>query len=186
MIIYAIGQPVRNKSSAANLKANHLKYGNWSKHAPNWICGPNHEIRYQQVPGYTCHVPGLKSENLFGKSYARTTATANSNKRFNRNIGQRPNSITRYQAHNENEFRRYLDAPELKQHKDYQDYAISLNREKYNEKNKILGNAKPDTANTICSSTGTNFFKTQGMRTKRLSSPKMSQDASKIYSIIPS
>ena len=162
------------------MRANHLKYGNWSKKAPNWICGPNHEIRYQHVPGYTCHVPGLKAENLFGKSYARTTATANSNKRFNRNVGQKPRSIHRYKAHSENEFRRYLDAPELKQNQDYQDYSTSINREKYNEKNKILSESKPETAVTICSKTGTDFFKTQGMRTKRLFSPNMSQDMTNI------
>ena len=76
----------RNSSAGANLRSNQLKYTNWSKHAPNWIWGPNDEIRYQQVPGYTWHVPGIRSENLFSKSYARTTATANSNKRFNPGI----------------------------------------------------------------------------------------------------
>jgi len=91
----------------------------------------------------------LKAENLFGKSYARTTATSNSNKRFNRNIGQKPKSFGRGEAHNENEFRRYLDAPDLKQKKDYQDYSTSINREKFNEKNKILISSNPNTANTI-------------------------------------
>ncbi|CAI2370681.1 unnamed protein product [Moneuplotes crassus] len=175
-----LGQKNRNMSAGPNLKANHMKYGNWSKKAPNWICGPNYQIRYQHVPGYTCHVPGVKAENIFGKSYARTTATANSNKRFNRNVGQIPKSIERHQAHSENEFRRFLDAPELKQNKDYQDYSASLNREKYNEKNKILYQAPARTVGTICSKTGTDFFNNQGMRTKRLMSPKVSQDMSSI------
>ncbi len=121
----------------------------------------------------------MKAENIFGKSYARTTATANSNKRFNRNVGQIPKTIRKHQAHSENEFRRYLDAPELKQNKDYQDYATSLNREKFNHKNKILNDAPPMAVGTICARTGTDFFKTQGMRTKRLTSPKMSQDMCK-------
>jgi hypothetical protein len=161
-------------SAGANLRANHLKYGNYSKHAPNWICGPNHEIRYQQVPGYTCHVPGLKAENIFAKSYARTTATANSNKRFNRNVGQKPNAKDRYTTHNNHEFgpqnfRRYLESPNLQKPKDYQDYATSLNREKYNEKNEILSSTRPETAKALCSKTATNFFdKTETMRTKTL------------------
>lgn len=125
----------------------------------------------------------MKAENIFGKSYARTTATANSNKRFNRNVGQTPKSIEKHLAHSENEFRRYLDAPELKQNKDYQDYATSLNREKYNEKNKILLEAPAISVGTICSRTGTDFFKGQGMRTKKLLTPKMSQDMGKYYNL---
>jgi len=145
---------MRTHSVGANLKANSLKYGNWSKKAPTWICGPTHEIRYQQIPGYTCHVPAVKAENLFAKSYARTTATANSNKRFNRNIGQKPNIKDRYITHNQNEFgaknfRRYLDDPGLIEKKDYQDYATSLNREKYNHKNKILTETQPVTIGTL-------------------------------------
>lgn len=177
-----VGQAERNKSVGANLKANHLKYGNYSKYAPNWICGPNHEIRYQQVPGYTCHVPGVKSENLFAKSFARTTATANSNKRFNRNVGQKPNARDRYMSHNQKEFcpqnfRRFLDSPGLQVPKDYQDYATSINREKFNEKNKILSTSRPDTVGNICSKTASNFFdKTQAMRTKRLSTATASHD----------
>jgi hypothetical protein len=166
----------------ANLKANNLKYGNNSKNAPNWICGPNHEIRYQQVPGYTCHVPGVKSENLFAKSFARTTATANSNKRFNRNIGQKPNPADRYLTHNQREFgpqnfRRFLDSPALQVPKDYQDYASSLNREKFIEKNKILSASRPDTVSNICSKTSTNFFdRSQGMRTKKLATSHAGRD----------
>jgi hypothetical protein len=51
-------------------------YGNSSKFAKNWACGPNHMIRNQQVPGYTGHVKGLISENLFSNSYANSTAKA--------------------------------------------------------------------------------------------------------------
>jgi len=136
------------------LRSNHLKYTNYSKYAPNWVCGPNDAIRYQQIPGYTCHVPGIKSENLFSKSYARTTATANSNKKFDRNVGQVPNVKDRFTTHNQKEFspmnfRRYLEAPELLQKKDYQDYATSINHEKYNQKNKILSESSTNTVNTI-------------------------------------
>lgn len=154
----------KNRTHAINFKSNHLKYGNWSRYAPNWICGPSHEIRIQQVPGYTCHVPGVKSENLFAKSFARTTATAYNNKRYNRNIGQKPNPADRFMTHNQKEFgaqnfRRYLDDPQIMKHKDYQDYTNSLNREKYNEKNKILIETSPETVNTICARTTTNFWR---------------------------
>lgn len=159
-----------------------MKYGNWSKHAINWIAGPNHEIRYQQVPGYTGHVPSIKAENIFGKSYARTTATANSNKRFNPNFGK-VTSKDRFLTNNmkefsPNNFRRYLDTPQMLSKKDYQDYATSINLEKFNQKNKILTEADYPTINTICSNTGTNFFKpgSAAFRKNRMGSARMSQD----------
>ena len=173
-----IGQ--RNKSAGANLRVNQLKYGNWSKNAVNWISGPNHEIRYQHVPGYTGHVPGIKSENLYAKSYARTTATANSNKRFNPNYGKVTNKNRFLTNHDKefspNNFRRYLDTPQLLKKKDYQDYATSLNHEKYNQKNKILTTSDVKTMNTICSNTGTNFFSPSNARTRRSVVEKQSHD----------
>lgn len=51
-------------------------YGNYSRFAKNWACGPNHMVRNQQVPGYTGHIKGLISENIFSQSYANTTAKA--------------------------------------------------------------------------------------------------------------
>jgi hypothetical protein len=46
-------------------------YGNSSRHAKNWIAGPTHEICLQHIPGYKGHIPGLISENLFAKSFAK-------------------------------------------------------------------------------------------------------------------
>ena len=171
----------RNKSAGAALRTNHLKYGNWSKHAVNWISGPNHEIRYQQVPGYTGHVPGIKSENLHAKSYARTTATANSNKRFNPNYGSVTSkdrfTSSQKKEFSQNNFRRFLDAPQLTTKKDYQDYATSLNHEKFTQKNKILGTTNTKTINTICSNTDTNFFGSgTTAKSRRVNSNRMSQD----------
>ena len=60
----------------SNNKPNKEVYGNWSRYAVNWINGPNHEVCRQHVPGYTGHVPGIHSENIFSKSYAKCTATA--------------------------------------------------------------------------------------------------------------
>lgn len=171
----------RNYSAGANLRTDKLKYTNWSKKAWNWIWGPNDQIRYQQIPGYTGHVPGIKSENLFSKSYARTTATANSNKRFNRNLGQTPAAKDRFKSHNQKEFspvnfRRYLENPGIIVKKDYQDYANSINHEKFNQKNKILTSSTPKTINTICSNTGTNFFNRTGPMRSHKHSAAPSQD----------
>jgi len=59
-------------------------YGNLSRHGRNWPSGPNHMIRKQQVPGYTGHIKGLISENLFAKTYGNSTAFAHAKKH---NIG---------------------------------------------------------------------------------------------------
>lgn len=55
---------------------NKIIYGNLSRYAKNWMNGPNHQIRNQFVPGYTGHIKGLISENLFAASYANSTAKA--------------------------------------------------------------------------------------------------------------
>jgi hypothetical protein len=55
---------------------NKTVYGNKSKNAVNWANGPTHMIRRQEVPGYTGHVKGLISENLFSEGYALSTAKA--------------------------------------------------------------------------------------------------------------
>jgi len=57
-------------------KPNKDIFGNWSRYARNWIAGPTHEVCLQHVPGYTGHVPGVISENIYSKSYARCSATA--------------------------------------------------------------------------------------------------------------
>ena len=64
------------KEVAPQNKANKDIYGNWSKFARNWISGPTHEVCLQHVPGYLGHVPGIKAENIFSKSYAKCTAAA--------------------------------------------------------------------------------------------------------------
>lgn len=39
----------------------------------NWIGGPTNNIKAQHIPGYAGYIPQKNSENLFGKSFARTT-----------------------------------------------------------------------------------------------------------------
>lgn len=53
-----------------------MQYTNHSKHGDNWLGGPNANIKAQHVPGYQGFVPQIKSENLYGKSFARITGKA--------------------------------------------------------------------------------------------------------------
>ena len=55
---------------------NKVIFGNQSRFAKNWVGGPNDEIRHQRVPGYTGHVKGLISENLFSESFGNSTSKA--------------------------------------------------------------------------------------------------------------
>ena len=56
-----------------------LQFGNTSKQGPNWIGGPTDNVKAQHVPGYQGYVPNIKSENLYGKSYAKVTGQAINN-----------------------------------------------------------------------------------------------------------
>lgn len=50
-----------------------LQYGNNSLKGENWIGGPNSNIKAQHIPGYAGYIPQVHSENLYGKSFAKTT-----------------------------------------------------------------------------------------------------------------
>lgn len=65
-----------SSSFVPQIDKNKIVYGNMSRYAKNWINGPNHEIRNQFVPGYTGHIKGLVSENLFASSFGNTTSKA--------------------------------------------------------------------------------------------------------------
>ena len=65
-----MGQP----NLPARAKINPDVFGNTSKYAKNWIAGPTHQIRRQQVPGYTGHVRGMVNRDAMPKSYAKVTA----------------------------------------------------------------------------------------------------------------
>ena len=51
-----------------------IMVGNKSKDSNTWLNGPKHNIRNQCIPGYTGFISGVKSENLFSRSYADNTA----------------------------------------------------------------------------------------------------------------
>lgn len=48
-------------------------FSNQSKNAQTWISGDKYKIYPQHIPGVKCHVPGIYSSNIHGKSYAKTT-----------------------------------------------------------------------------------------------------------------
>ena len=77
-------------------------HGNLSRFAKNWVCGPNHVIRNQQVPGYTGHIKGLVSENLFAYSYGNTTAKAIGKKHP---IGHNVEPRERFLSQNTNQYK---------------------------------------------------------------------------------
>lgn len=56
-------------------KMNKDVFGNLSKYSQNWVSGPTHMVRRQQVPGYTGHVRGMVNRDSMSKSYARVTST---------------------------------------------------------------------------------------------------------------
>ena len=64
----------------AYAKMNKDVFGNLSRYSVNWISGPTHRIRKQQVPGYTGHVRGMVNKDSMSKSYARVTAALFSKK----------------------------------------------------------------------------------------------------------
>lgn len=55
---------------------NLMVYGTRSAKAPNWICGPTHIAKNCFIPGYTGHIKGIVSENVFGSSLGKTSARA--------------------------------------------------------------------------------------------------------------
>ncbi len=50
--------------------------GNKSKNAPTWIGGHTQDLKPQHVPGYSGHVPGVASENLYSKTFGEVSAKA--------------------------------------------------------------------------------------------------------------
>jgi len=66
-----------NDQAAKDYKLEEYKvYSNRSKDAKTWISGNKFEIYPQHIPGYKAHIPGVKSSNIFGMSYAKTSAVA--------------------------------------------------------------------------------------------------------------
>jgi len=88
-----------------------VQFGNFSKVGENWIGGPTNNLKAQHIPGYQGYVPNMKSENIFGKSYAKVSSAA-INKEFIRGNSLPPkerfktNSIAEF---NKDNFRRIMN-----------------------------------------------------------------------------
>lgn len=100
-----------------------IKIGNHSKFGDNWLGGPNANIKAQHVPGYQGYVPQIKSENVFAKSFAKTTgATINSEHGKGHSPSKKERFVTTAQAEFSKEnFRRLvndIDPSELKDQED--------------------------------------------------------------------
>jgi hypothetical protein len=78
-----------------------VQYGNFSKHGDNWLGGPTSNVKAQHVPGYSGYVPQLKSENLYGKSFAKATGAA-INGEYHKGI--EPNGVERFKTSNQQHF----------------------------------------------------------------------------------
>ena len=78
-----------------------IQYGNHSRLGDNWLGGPNQNIKAQHIPGYAGYVPQIHSENIFGKSFARTTGAA-INSDYNK--GSNPPQKERFLSQNAKEF----------------------------------------------------------------------------------
>lgn len=85
----------------------------------------------RQVPGYTGHVPAVKAENLFAKSFTRIVDRANklgTKRKFNISERDRLKSQSSIEFNKYN-FTRLIKEPELLENKDYNDYAYYVNKE---------------------------------------------------------
>ena len=103
----AVGKPAyANRENYSNPPAvdgdgTAVTYGNNSKKGENWLGGPTQNLKAQHIPGYAGYVPQIKSENLFGKSFAKTTGSA-INGEYNK--GQQPPLNERFQTYQQAEF----------------------------------------------------------------------------------
>jgi hypothetical protein len=121
-------------------------FGNCSRYATTWIGGHQHEMCQQHIPGYDGHVPGLISENVHAKSFAKCTQ-ATIGQRMPRGHEVAPKirfMSTQRSEYTEKNHRRickcilpfksshYLwvvDNPEFKPLPDYADYTKFINNE---------------------------------------------------------
>jgi len=113
------------------LGGHEVQYGNVSRYGSNWIGGPTNNLKAQHVPGYSGYVPNVKSENLFGKSFARMTGNA-INKEYNPGVALpekerfRTSSIAEFNKVN---FRRLKDENDPAENKDKADDANFIDAE---------------------------------------------------------
>ena len=105
--------------------------GNNSRESATWLNGPKHNIRNQCVPGYTGFISGVKSENLFAKSYADNTAKSFKEK-ITRGADLAPEKrfvSMSQKKYNDKHFRRVQQSPDNTSKRDYLEYMMTINQE---------------------------------------------------------
>lgn len=88
-----------------------------------WIGGPTDALKSQHVPGYSGFIPQVAAENLFGKSFAKTSATA-INSDFVKGNNLPPRDIYKTEQktqYNKGNFRKIRDAVDPAEQKDVTD-----------------------------------------------------------------
>ena len=88
-----------------------IQYTNQSKHGENWLGGPTQNIKAQHIPGYAGYIPKIKSENLYGKSFAKESGMSINNERptgFEMPLNEKYKT-TNMSEHGEEQFRYLKD-----------------------------------------------------------------------------
>lgn len=122
-------------------KMNKDVFGNMSKYAENWISGPTHNQRKQQVPGYTGHIRGMVNRDSMSKSYARVTAAL-----FAKNhpiqVDNTPKgrfTSTQRDEYRTSNNRRFVNDKEMVPRKDYEDYSKYINETHSSRRDLLQG-----------------------------------------------
>lgn len=168
-----------NVDLPACAKMNKDVFGNQSKFSKNWIAGPTHHVRRQQVPGYTGHIRGMVNRDSMSKSYARVTATLFA-KKHPITVDNTPRgrfSSTQRDEYRLSNNRRFADNKESVPRKDYDDFSKYINEAHQSRKELLTGGIEvaaqtarpsrttmkhhPPTLDILASkTTSQNFFKT--------------------------
>ena len=116
-------------NATPKVNKNKETFGNLSRFAPNWTCGPKHMIRQHRVPGYTGHVKGLISENLHSQTFGHTTAMALTKTHpIGHDISPKDKFNSQFHSsYKSKHFRRFVERPDMQTFKDYEDYSEFIN-----------------------------------------------------------
>ena len=76
-----------------------------SNKGENWIGGPINNATALQLPGYQGYIPSVKAENIYGKTYGKTTSVA-INKEYPKDpgVGKPPLGVDRYKTQNKADY----------------------------------------------------------------------------------
>lgn len=114
-----------SKPPQQDLQNKEIMFTNESKKGDNWLGGPTNNLKAQHIPKYSGYIPQIKSENLYGKSFAKTSSAAINGEYAK---GHAPKEVDRFTTShaaefNKNQFRRLNDAMEPAELKDANDAA---------------------------------------------------------------